>query len=536
MLKRNQSTRAELNIGQVLTGLAISTVLLLAGIYGLSDIQKPKYTMDAVDGQTIYTCDGLFRDSGGPSSDYQNNEDLTATFCSDAGATISIRFNEFKLQNNKDFLYVYDGRDASAPLIGAYTKQELKQVTLTSTGTCMTFRFVSDGSSTDKGWKGDFDCGSALPDLDGDGVPDMEDLDVDNDGLTNTEEGEEEARDRNGDGILDFRDIDSDDDGLTDNLEAQSSQAFVALQHSDQDRDGLDDAYDSVVGAKGGGLTPFNTLGLGDPDYINVDTDGDGILDNVEGHDTNFDGVVDSEDSPVSDQGTYLATDADQDGLTDNFDNDDNAFDPSNGGLLPSDFPSNGGIPAFRTDANFPVEWLSFTAEAKGTTVLLEWSTAQEVNAHHYEVERAIDGVDFEKIGNLKAAGNSQVQQDYSFRDEKVSSRNFKRLYYRLKQVDIDGAFEYSSTVEVLDRVSPSMSQLHAFPNPATTKLNIRTGGEPSVTYRLLVLNLNGKPVLDRQVKGESLEIVEVDTWTPGIYLLQVKGRGYESQRKVLVK
>ncbi len=56
------------------------------------------------------------------------------------------------------------------------------------------------------------------------------------------------------------------------------------------------------------------------------------------------------------------------------------------------------------------------------------------------------------------------------------------------------------------------MSQLHAFPNPATTKLNIRTGGEPSVTFRLLVLDLNGKPVLDRQVKGESLKIVEVDS------------------------
>ena len=114
--------------------------------------------------------------------------------------------------------------------------------------------------------------------------------------------------DDEGDGIENSIDIDSDNDGIPDNIEAQSTANYIAPTGVDSDSDGLDDAYDATpnTGSAGSlGLTPENTDGLDRPDYLDVDTDNDGILDIEENGDVNN-----------SDSGS----DTDSDGLDDNFD------------------------------------------------------------------------------------------------------------------------------------------------------------------------------------------------------------------------
>jgi len=130
-------------------------------------------------------------------------------------------------------------------------------------------------------------------DTDGDGVPDKDDIDDDNDGIIDSVEDQDEDGDHNfktnpsdmdGDGIPNYLDIDSDNDGILDNVEAQLTASFQPPCGMDSDGNGLDDHYEEHPGSCGG-LTPVDTDGDGIPDYLDIDSDNDGILDNVEAQD-----------------------------------------------------------------------------------------------------------------------------------------------------------------------------------------------------------------------------------------------------------
>ncbi|MGB1237342.1 MAG: Ig-like domain-containing protein [Pseudomonadales bacterium] len=148
-------------------------------------------------------------------------------------------------------------------------------------------------------------------DSDGDGILNALDIDDDGDGILDILES---SGDTDGDGIIDSLDIDSDNDGVTDNVEAQTSQGYVAASGVDADNDGLDDAYDAnpsnVSAAASAGLTPVDTDLDGRADSVDLDSDNDGISDNVEAQTTSG----------------YIApgafTDVDNDGLNDVYDAD----------------------------------------------------------------------------------------------------------------------------------------------------------------------------------------------------------------------
>ncbi len=146
--------------------------------------------------------------------------------------------------------------------------------------------------------------------------------------------------DYDGDGLPNWLDIDADDDGLVDNNEGQATSSYTSPT-TDSDGDGLNDAYESgTVGSFGGaGISPVNTNGTNGPDYLDNDADGDGEADLVEGHDTNGDGTVNGSDSPNANTGLATGTDTDGDGLDDGFDNNTSSMDPTNGSLTPSSYP-----------------------------------------------------------------------------------------------------------------------------------------------------------------------------------------------------
>ncbi|MBJ2176196.1 VCBS repeat-containing protein [Aureibaculum sp. A20] len=160
--------------------------------------------------------------------------------------------------------------------------------------------------------------------------------------------------DTDGDGILDHVDLDSDNDGIPDNVEAQTTLGYTAPSGTDSDGNGLDDAYETTPGS-GEGITPTNTDGTDNPDYLDLDSDNEGGSDTTEsgitlsGVDSDGDGLDDGTDatSDYSDpggtidnplSGSVLLTDSDSDansgGDVDFRDATDNRPDNDGDGLV----------------------------------------------------------------------------------------------------------------------------------------------------------------------------------------------------------
>ena len=139
-------------------------------------------------------------------------------------------------------------------------------------------------------------------DSDDDGIVDsFEDLDLDGDGDPSTN-----PTDTDEDGFADYLDIDSDNDGIPDNVEAQTTQDYIAPSLVDANANGLDDAYEG--GALG--LFPVDTDGDNLPDYLDDDSDNDNVPDRIEGHDQDHDGIADV---------VLIGSDKDNDGLDDGY-------------------------------------------------------------------------------------------------------------------------------------------------------------------------------------------------------------------------
>ena len=110
-----------------------------------------------------------------------------------------------------------------------------------------------------------------------------------------------------------------------------------------------------------------------------------------------------------------------------------------------------------------PVELVSFTGRIKNEEVELNWNTATEVNNYGFEVERSTDKFSWNNIGFVAGNGNSNSPKYYSFVDKYVPDGT---IYYRLKQEDVDGKFEYSSILELNHKVSSEVSLSQNYPNP----------------------------------------------------------------------
>jgi hypothetical protein len=117
------------------------------------------------------------------------------------------------------------------------------------------------------------------------------------------------------------------------------------------------------------------------------------------------------------------------------------------------------------TSAVLPVELTQFGAKVAGQEAILSWATASEKNNQGFDIERSLDGTDFQKIGFVKGNGTTNLPQQYTYTDASVQSIT----YYRLKQVDTDGKFEYSKVVSVESDVRSTVRVKPTFVNDVLT-------------------------------------------------------------------
>lgn len=123
------------------------------------------YTIETLDGQTTNTCTGLFTDSGDTNGDYGDGETYSTTFCSDSDNQISFTFEHFNVASG-DALEIFDGENTGATSLGSFSGvgESNSPGVVTSSGSCLTFEFSSDGSGTAPGWEASISC-TGTPDV-----------------------------------------------------------------------------------------------------------------------------------------------------------------------------------------------------------------------------------------------------------------------------------------------------------------------------------------------------------------------------------
>ncbi|MDO7877626.1 IPT/TIG domain-containing protein [Hymenobacter sp. ASUV-10] len=164
-----------------------------------------------------------------------------------------------------------------------------------------------------------------------------------------------------------------------------------------------------------------------------------------------------------------------------------------------------------------PVELTTFTATAEGPAVRLAWRTASEKNSAHFEVQRSATGEAFEPIGEVAAQGTKATPTDYIFRDPLALLPSHPHtLYYRLRQVDLDGTASYSP-VRVVTVGGPG--ELRLYPNPANAAVAV-AGLRPGAPVQ--VLDALGRPVARATAEARGTARLVLPTGlAPGVYIVR---------------
>ena len=411
-------------------------------------------------------------------------------------------------------------------------------------------------------------------DTDGDGIEDTADLDVDGNGIIDTLDPGQGGTaladpDSDGDGVNDILDRDSDNDGIFDLIEGGGSEADGDGQldsFGDTDGDGWGNAVDSDNG--GTALSLPNTDGAGERNYLDMNSDGDSDFDWDEGFDDDEDGdhlddyaaralayetangtpghYPTTDTSPANGTPDYLDDD-DTDNVPNYLDPDDTYWrDSDSDGIVDlldpditgtSSYGGVSGIPDNDFDgvANFvdnddntplPLDWVSFTVTYSNGKSNLVWETVNEINVSHFDIEHSLDGESFDMIGNLNA-NNKTSPNTYSYTHQSpVQGIN----YYRLKQVDFDGAYDYS-WVRYVAVIEGKISYI-IYPNPAQNQVTITA--DAVITGEARMIDLEGKIVWTGAFRGTSQLDVDMANFKDGIYQLVINTPAGTVYKKVV--
>ncbi len=181
-----------------------------------------------------------------------------------------------------------------------------------------------------------------------------------------------------------------------------------------------------------------------------------------------------------------------------------------------------------------PVTWLSFNGILNQNAVLLNWVTGSEVNNNKFEIERSKNGEFFEYIGEISGSGTTNQLSKYQFID-KNPSRGIN--YYRLKQIDLDDAINYSNMIAV--KVN-SKSGLELYPNPwKNGSVALFMEQQKDQEYSVSIKNIYGVEIFNQKIVSESgkLEIQEsnLQKFSPGSFVISVSGNGESLVSKFII-
>ena len=181
-----------------------------------------------------------------------------------------------------------------------------------------------------------------------------------------------------------------------------------------------------------------------------------------------------------------------------------------------------------------PVELISFDGAATSQGIALNWATASEKNNDRFEVQRSQDGRNFETVGTVKGNGSASNRNDYSFLDK--AAKNGLN-YYRLRQVDFNGEFEFSKVLAI-DTKMGAANSVTLYPNPATDgNFNVRMTPTKEAT-NIQIMDISGKVLMNKSVNNVSELSINGKAlgMKAGMYLISVKTGNNVTVEKLIVR
>lgn len=173
-----------------------------------------------------------------------------------------------------------------------------------------------------------------------------------------------------------------------------------------------------------------------------------------------------------------------------------------------------------------PLDLVSFSGKIQNTDAILQWQTNNENGLENYELQRSYDGLNYNAIANVNAQ-NTAGNHNYVYRDLEVLTRNNGNVYYKLKMIDLDGKFKYSSVIKLTSKPS---TQLTVSPNPAKNMITISgTNGEGSIK----LISLDGRE-LKKQIAKDQTETMNIGSLPPGVYILQYQNKNQTIQKRII--
>jgi len=191
------------------------------------------------------------------------------------------------------------------------------------------------------------------------------------------------------------------------------------------------------------------------------------------------------------------------------------------------DVLSPGAVYVFQQASALPVTLATFTVSKVENQVYLQWTTSAETNASHFEIQKSLNAKDWSAIGTVEAAKESKRLLSYTHWDSQLAAGN---IYYRLKMVDQDGSFAYSSIRNLL---GDNGAELIAFPNPVADRIFIKAADSNQIES-VEIRNTTGLLVYETaQIDGEG---IATHKWAPGNYIVQIRNtNGTLVTRKITI-
>jgi len=212
-------------------------------------------------------------------------------------------------------------------------------------------------------------------------------------------------------------------------------------------------------------------------------------------------------------------------------------LDQNTGGVLSTPVAGVSGRSAHEYDlVIIPVELTSFAANVVNSNVILNWNTATETNNSGFEIQRGTDRINFSNIAFVPGFGTTTEPRSYSYTDNLANSRNY---YYRLKQLDYNGAFTYSDIVEVNVAAPVEFALEQNYPNPfnPSTLISYSIPQNSFVTLKVYDIIGNEVVTLVNQTQSAGKYDVRFDAskLSNGVYFYTIKADNFTSTKKMIL-